>query len=106
MYHFSCAWCAASGAPGDASPGVESATIDELRQVRPCGVEHHDQGRRDHRHDDDDDRRCADFLAGGPGHLLELTGDLVGQGVNAIVAVEHDHGHEGDEAGEQGDVEL
>src|SRR5678816_2954014 len=46
--------------------------IDQLRQVRPYEVEHAEDDRRDDRHDDDNERRGADFLGGRPRHLLEL----------------------------------
>src|SRR5829696_7434132 len=72
------------------SSGAAELAIHELRQVRPQHVEQPEDDGRDDRHDDDDHRGGADFFRGRPGDLLELAGDFVREGVDAIVAVESD----------------
>src|SRR5215212_2595118 len=97
MYHFFSPAGAAGAAPPDVSSAGSAASvssasasgavdlpIDQLRQVGPDEVEHAEDGRRDDGHRHHDERGGADLLPRRPGDLLQLTGDLVGQRVDAI----------------------
>src|SRR5262249_34461902 len=80
------------------------AAIDQLRDVRPDQVEQAEDDRRDDRHDDHGERGGADFLGGGPGDLLQLARDLVGEVIDAVVAIEGDADHSGDDRGDHRDL--
>src|SRR5690349_6303318 len=110
MYHLS--WADTSpAAPAAAvdstcSGPAGSATIDQLREVRPHHVEQAEDDGGDDRHDDHDEGRGADFLGGGPRDLLELGGNLVGEAVDALVAVRPDAHEDREQPREHGDVQL
>src|SRR5689334_24140424 len=86
--------------------GAVALAIDQLRQVRPDEVEHAEDDRRDDGHHHHHERGGPDLLPRGPGDLLQLAGDLVGEGVDAIISIEDDAPDEGDHGGHERDLEF
>src|ERR1700759_2412400 len=117
MYHF---FSPADGAPAASPPSAVSAAaasrswgsgfptlpIDQIRKTRPREIEQEQDDRRDDRHRDDDEGRRAHFLRGGPGDLLQLARDFIGEVIDAIVAVQADADDDSDDAGSQRHLEL